>query len=100
MPKELWAEQRKRNADQKFFAEARKRSPVFFDVNTVLERRRIERERIAARVMLALTVAALFGAPFADHPTFMLCSAVVCFIGFAIICFTSASRAWRQHGGQ
>jgi len=87
-----------RTADEKFFAEARRRSPKFPDISEVLARRQRQRETIAARVLLFVTVVGLISTPFSENWSFDLIAAAFGFVGFVITCFVSGNRAWKRNG--
>lgn len=87
-----------RNADERFLAEARKRSPQYPDVNEALARIERQRETIAARVLLVLAIVFAVSAPFATHVAFTAAAATACAVGFAITCLVSGNRSWRRSG--
>jgi hypothetical protein len=88
------------NNDQKFFAEKRKLSPVFPDPATQLLRLQMQREAIAARVLLALCAVFAIAAPFADHPWWMAAASAWFGFGFVVTCFVAGSRAHKRAGGK
>ena len=88
-----------READQAFFEQARKRSPVFPDIETVLEKRRCAQEALAARILIGLSVIFGVAAPFAEKPGIMLLAAGGCFTGFVITCFVAGNRQFKRSGG-
>jgi hypothetical protein len=87
-----------READQKFFEKARKISPAFPDIETVLERRRCAQEALAARILMGLAVIFGIATPFAEQRGFMLLAAFACFTGFVITCFVAGNRQFKRNG--
>lgn len=85
-------------ADQEFFARNRKLSPVFPDVGTVLLRRQMHREKIAARILLVLGLIFMVAIPFADHPVFMALGSGFFFLGFVLTCIVAGNRAYERNG--
>lgn len=87
------------SADQKFFAEARKRSPLYPDINEALERQQRQRETIAARTMLALV-----SCGFAGMISGWVCLggmvAGVNLIGFCIVCLVAGNRSYQRNEGR
>lgn len=89
----------RRKADQRFFEQSRKLSPKFPDVATELERRRLHREKIAARVLLwGFVPVGLIDA--AVHSPFGWAIAATGLLGFITICVISGSRLTNQNGGR
>lgn len=81
------------DADQEFFARNRKLSPKFPDIATVLIRRQMQKEKYAARILLALGLILGVSIPFADHPGFMALGSATFFLGFFLTCVVAGSRA-------
>lgn len=79
------------DADNKFLAEARPRSPVFPSIAEALERRRRQRENIAARVLF---VSGVFSVVYAmvERDPFGWVAAGFCMVGFIVTCFVAMSR--------
>lgn len=84
------------DADQKFFEQARKRSPVYPSADEQWRKLQRSREVIAARTLILLAIAFLLGAPFAEHKDFMTLAGLACFLGFAITCFVAGNRAYNE----
>ena len=83
-------------ADQKFFTEARRRSPRYPDVATQLERRRQSQENLAARLLLwGLAPAGLITSFWSTFGWVMVGTGI---IGFICVCVASSERQHKRRG--
>lgn len=76
--------------------EQRKLSPRFPDVATALERRRVRREHLVARVILLCAGLLGFCGAVSDHPRAAWSAAGACVAAFVVVCFNAGSRHDRR----